>query len=71
MPNMHKTCTSSFTSPNSINNSLIDKLFVKTINNINNNIDEKNLIYISNKYKSSLNYNKFKSNCNSNENIFT
>ena len=74
MPNIYKTSTTSFTTPNSMNNSLIDKLFVKTINNINcmknnNNIDEKKLLHISNKFKPSLYYNKFKSNCNSNENI--
>ena len=52
-----------YTSPNSMNNSLIDKLFYTSSNC---NIDDKNLFYISNK---PLYGNKFKSNCNSNENI--
>ena len=46
-----------------MNNSLIDKLFYTSSNC---NIDDKNLFYISNK---PLYGNKFKSNCNSNENI--
>ena len=61
--NIKKRGVSSYTSPNSMNNSLIDKLFYTSSNC---NIDDKNLFYISNK---PLYGNKFKSNCNSNENI--
>ena len=61
--NIKKRGVPSYTSPNSMNNSLIDKLFYTSSNC---NIDDKNLFYISNK---PLYGNKFKSNCNSNENI--
>ena len=61
--NIKKRGVPSYTSPNSMNNSLIDKLFYTSSNC---NIDDKNLFYISNK---SLYGNKFKSNFNSNENI--
>ena len=62
--NIKKSALSSFTSSNSTNNSLIDKLLLK---NSNNTIDDKNLLYIS--HKSLYSY-KYKSNSNSNENIF-
>ena len=61
--NIKKRGVPFYTSPNSMNNSLIDKLFYTSSNC---NIDDKNLFYISNK---PLYGNKFKSNCNSNENI--
>ena len=61
--NIKKRGVPSYTSPNSMNNSLIDKLFYTSSNC---NIDDKNLFYISNK---PLYGNKLKSNCNSNENI--
>ena len=61
--NIKKSPVSSFTSSNSLNNSLIDKLFSKTSNF---NTKDKNIINFSNK---TIFSNKFKSNCNSNENI--
>ena len=54
LSNIKKSAVSSFTSSNSLNNSLIDKLCYKSSNNISNK---------------SLYSNKYKSNCNSNENI--
>ena len=64
LSNIKKSAISSFTSSNSLNNSLLDKLFLKSSNC---NADEKNLLYISNK---SLFSKKLKPNCSSNKNIF-